>query len=462
MNALCPKPYRRGFFVLLSCCLVGLFSACGGQPGLDISQHASVSMSQSATQGASNSQLALQTVPMPATQTSCPATGSARPAVMRPLALGKHQNVVYIYNEIPLNTSIAYGRLKRYDVATGQKTEIVTSGLAIQQAQISADGQWILFISTPDPRGDRQHSGMLQLVRMDGQGLQTLYCFPALTSPPNPGVSAPSVQWSTDEKSVLITTGTNTTSTITLLDLATGKLTTELAITDNEELYHYTVLTWLDNTRAYIVKSGLQGPPPPITLYLLNIKTNRDTNGSDLEQVLTHAIRMSALSMDSSYDGKQLFVAYCLQAAGPFDTTIWKEPASGGSQQTLYHQSPSDCITYMRVISPTTLLMLITTYDQSGQTFGNQVWTMRTDGSDLKTLYTFPQPAAQNETNSLNAYTQFPWSDVSHDGRMYTIQTNNRETGLQTLLFGSLQGGAPTQFASTTRGSVSIVGWTTM
>src|SRR5260370_3811983 len=36
---------------------------------------------------------------------------------------------------------------------------------------ISADGQWILFVS-----GTASAPGRLQLVRMDGQGLQTLYC----------------------------------------------------------------------------------------------------------------------------------------------------------------------------------------------------------------------------------------------------------------------------------------------
>src|SRR2546425_7883583 len=176
----------------------------------------------------------------PALSTTCPANGTARPAVMTPLALGSHRNIVYVYNEIPPNTTISYGHIKRYDVTTGQKTTIVTSGLSIQHAQVSADGQWVLFLSQVDPRGDPNHSAMLQLVRMDGQGLQTLYCLPS-------SIMSASVQWSTDQKSALISTdASNSISTVTLLTLATGSLQTELHITDIN--YSYTVLTWLDTT----------------------------------------------------------------------------------------------------------------------------------------------------------------------------------------------------------------------
>jgi len=65
--------------------------------------------------------------------------------------------------------------------AMATKPKSTSSGLRIEQAQVSQDGQWVLFLSIPDPRGDSQHSAMLQLVRLDGQGLQTLYCFPTDT-----------------------------------------------------------------------------------------------------------------------------------------------------------------------------------------------------------------------------------------------------------------------------------------
>ena len=186
-------PSMCGFLVFLGCCLISLLAAVAPLKGL-----------KAAPLNSAGSLSPDQAVQMPATQTSCPADGTARPAVMKSVKLGKHPTIVYVYNEIPLNTSIAFGHVKLYDVTTGQKTVLVTSGLSIQHAQVSADGQWVLFLSTIDPRGDPHHDSMLQLIRIDGQGLQTLYCLPAAsyTQPTN-------IQWSTDQKSVLISTDVN-------------------------------------------------------------------------------------------------------------------------------------------------------------------------------------------------------------------------------------------------------------
>jgi hypothetical protein len=190
---------KSRLFLLLSIsggCLIALLAVLVPLIGLKI-----------APVSAADSLAATQTVQMPPTQTSCPANGTARAAIMRPVKLGKHPTIVYVYNEVPVNTTIAYGHLKLYDVTTGHKSVLVTSGLSIEHAQVSADGQWVLFLSQIDPRGDRQHESMLQLVRMDGKGLQTLYCLPA-----NVVSRATNIQWSTDQKSVLISTDDNTST----------------------------------------------------------------------------------------------------------------------------------------------------------------------------------------------------------------------------------------------------------
>ena len=379
----------------------------------------------------------------PALSTTCPANGTARPAVMTPLALGSHRNIVYIYNEIPPNTTISYGHIKRFDLTTGQKITIVTSGLSIQHAQVSADGQWILFLSQVDPRGDPNHSAMLQLVRMDGQGLQTLYCLPS-------GLTSASVQWATNQKSALITTDANrSTSTITLLTLATGSLQSELNITDTN--YSYTVLTWLNTTRAYVEKIGRLGPPPPITLYLL------DTGSHALTQVLQHSVRQSYLPIDSSYDSTKLFVSYCPTVVSPIATTISVGPATGGTQQTIYHQT-NICVQTLRAVTSTTLLMVGQRYTSTS--LFNQAWKMKPDGSGRTVLF---DTASNGTIYNLNVYTQFPWSNVSRDSSLYSLQTTtNNGSKLQTLDYASLNGGTPIQFAYTTSGSVDIVGWTTM
>ena len=412
-----PKKSRMFMLFLISGgCLIALLAVLVPLLGLKI-----------APASAADSLASTQTVQMPPTQTSCPANGTARAAVMRPVKLGKDPTIVYVYNEVPLNTTIAYGHLKLYDVTTGQKSVLVTSGLSIENAQVSANGQWVLFLSQIDPRGDRQHESMLQLIRIDGQGLQTLYCLPAGT------VSrSTNIQWSTDQKSVLISTDDNTsTSTVTLLNLATGKLTTELKITDKN--YYYSVLTWLDYTQAYIVRSGRFGPVPPIVLSILDTAKYNNPNGSNLKKVLEHSIRFSYLSLDSSYNAKQLFVGYCwmVGANQPFDTTISVGPATGGTQKTIYHQAPSICVQQLRAVTPQMLLMTVESVNIHTNAYNNQLWKMKPDGSGRTVLFNLPQNAT---TYHMNVYTQFPWSNVSRDGSMYTLQTTNQKNLLQTLV----------------------------
>ncbi|HEY4383914.1 MAG TPA: hypothetical protein VGN34_05480, partial [Ktedonobacteraceae bacterium] len=90
---------------------------------------------------------AQHTVAMPATLTSCPATGTGRALVTAPLASGTQQNIVYVDNEENKTTSKAIsGSLYRYDITTKAKTLIARiPAVAIENAQISRDGQWVLF-----------------------------------------------------------------------------------------------------------------------------------------------------------------------------------------------------------------------------------------------------------------------------------------------------------------------------
>lgn len=406
-----------------------------------------------------------QTVPMPPTQTGCPAENTARAAVMRPLARGNLQNLVYIYNEVPPNTSIAYGHLRRYDVSNGHKAELVTSGVRIDQAQVSADGQWVLFLSIPDARGDRQHSAMLQLIRMDGQGLQTLYCFPTATysGQTNSNRLPISIQWSVDEKSILVSVDTaNTTSQVFLLDVAGGTIR-QLFLDQNDTLYDYSVLTWLDKTHAYVIKQGLSGPTPPATIYLLDTSTATVAQPG-LTQIFTTDTRMSYYSLDSSYDGTLLYSSYCLQAASPFKTNIQVGPATGGPRHPIYEQQPTNCIQTLRAISQNTLLLLVEVANDTRTVYSSQIWTMNLLSNSTQSLATLTSPNSGQTGYSLNPTSQFPWSNVSRDGSDYALQAINPVATNQTILVGEIKGGDPIAVAVTNPGlsSVSLVGWTTL
>src|SRR5947209_5118347 len=157
--------------VLILClvgCLVFLFAASAPQSQVNAS---SISTSHTLR---------------PTYSTSCPPTGKANVAFMPSLTLGTHATIVYIVNEGTVSQPTA-GTLKRYDVVTGAKVEIVKlASTYISEAQVSANGQWLLFVA--HVAGQVK----LQLVRMDGQDLQTLYCG-------NPN----QVQWSTNQQLVV-------------------------------------------------------------------------------------------------------------------------------------------------------------------------------------------------------------------------------------------------------------------
>lgn len=458
------------FSGILLCVLLMLLTACsslpvgtGGQstptPGAGSASTSTPSVSQTPS---------AQTVPMPPTQTTCPTANTARAAVMRPLVLGNHANLVYIYNEVPSNTSIAFGHLRRYDATTGQKTDLATSGIQILQAQVSNDGQWVLFLSQPDPRGGSAVV-MLQLIRMDGQGLQTLLCLPYASSGSGP-LDAPAIsfQWSVNQQSILLSDATlsqtthQATSTITLLTVATGTLK-PLFLDQADDLYTYSIVTWLDNTRAYIVKQGIEGPTPPETVFLLDTTTATVAHPG-LVTILTSPTRFSNNSLDSSFDGTQLYSSYCLQAASPFNTNIQVGPAAGGTRHTIFQEQPADCVQMLRAIKPDTLLLLVVVSNSTGGSM--QVWTMGLPGGVMHTLATLTSalPGGSSQSYALNQTSQYPWSNVSRDGGTYALQEIDSTAKTQSIVIASLTGGKPTAVATTNPGnsSVSLAGWTTM
>lgn len=392
-----------------------------------------------------------QTVPMPQTQTSCPATNTARAAIMRPLALGNHQNLVYIFN------NNAHGLLRRYDTTTSQKTDIVTSGTQILQAQVSSDGQWILFLTKPT---GLTNIVQLQLVRMDGQGLQTLLCLPYvnLNSRPLPTPNI-SLQWSADEQTVLISYNAflpqtqQAVSSIDVLNVATGALKPAF-LDPADSIYLYTVITWLNNKDAYVIKRSISSPDVPAILFLMDTTTATVIHPG-LQQVLN--VPIGIFAMDRSTDGTQLFISSCIP---PSTQTLTAQPATGGTSQTIYTDK-SNCVQALQAISPHTLLLVVlasapVTYVPTGY----QVWTMQTDGSGKHVLNSLSVDVAYD----LNESSQSPWSSVSRDGTHYALQQAPDINGQSVILIGSLNGGNPTVIASTSgsSGTASLAGWTTM
>jgi eukaryotic-like serine/threonine-protein kinase len=424
------KKYGSLSFLLLGCLFALFLSACGAQ----------VPQIQQTSALASQSLLVNSINLSPQISTACPAAGKGRAAVLPHLSLGSHQNVVYTYNTFNNKGNPLSSTLKRYDVVTKTKTVIY----AVQQkfiagVQISADGQWVLFVAQQTVQGAQLSK--LQLIRMDGTHLQTLYCAPSINE----------TQWSTDQKLIVFSTISNGTESVDVLHATTGAVQTDLSVPAKNGV---NVRTWLDTKRIYITNTQIDQPPN--TIYLLDTSKGANQQLSNLPVVFHGAFA----DFDSSYGGSKLFINSCVCGYGDTGpSTITVRPATGGQGQTLF-AAPAYAVTSMRAVTPTTLLFIIDNFSIAGQAnqSHNGLWKINTNGTHITRLTT----DAPGSSSGFNSATQFPWSNVSRDNSTYALQTNTSQK--ETLELGSLSGGAPTTIAyiSGNGASLSFVGWTTM
>lgn len=421
---------HRFFLILLVCSLVAFLAACSprGTSNLSTSQEASSVATTKAT------------VPMPPTQTSCPPQGQGRPAVTAPITLGSDQNIVYVYN------TSATGSLQRYDVNKGQATTIVSlSNVKISDAQVSKDGQYVLFLS--------QVSGQpaIQMIRIDGQGLQTLYCGYRTNGVP-PSIS--DLVWSPNQQLAVFEEpnpgGGPGAPIVRLLNLSSGTVQTEITPTSRSG---YMLSAWLNNTEVYMTGYYTNQAAPPHDVYVLDVSMGPNQNNP--KQVAL--IQGYNWDINLTTDGKQLILNQC--GGSPNSGTcfapglISSQPATGGVLKIIY-ASHVHAVTQARIISATTLLFIIE-FDYDPTAGG--LWKINLDGSGLTELTGDGKFLSDIHT---------PWSSVSRDGRLYAVggYDDNMSSGQPVKLFyGSLSGGSATQFLLTNQGEdAQIAGWTTM
>jgi eukaryotic-like serine/threonine-protein kinase len=449
---------KRLFPSLLCCLLLTLLAACGSN---SLTGNSSSTQTLASGHGQSTSTQFINTgltQSLPPTPTNCPAAGTARAAITAHLALGSHANIVYIVNEQSGNTP-TFGTLKRYDTTNGQKTEIVKlPGTSISAAQLSADGQWLLFVAIVSKQA------RLELVRMDGKGLQTLYCASAASNGADPSSAISYIQWSSDQKLIAFDSYTDAGAALYILSIQSGTLQKDLSTVSAGMIYP--IRTWLDTTRLYIAGPMIDAPSG--ALYILDTSKGSNQTSADLQEVFDASSVLFCWDFDSSYNGQQLFTSQCHTTPNPQGpgednrngpSTISVQPATGGSAQTVLN-NPTLAIVGVRSVTASTLLLQ--TQSESVATANNGLWKVQANGSGLTPLINFGGGASANGLlGTLNRYNQYPWSNVSRDSSLYTFEEDQSST--VTLLFGSLNGGATTTIASISDGTqLSIVGWTTM
>ena len=447
-------PGRHIMFSCIVSSLIILLAACASTPpAAQQTPAARVPSTQAATAGVipttgKNATPVATTRPVPPVQTGCPAAGTGRPAVLAPLALGHDPALLYTAETQGSSTPLPVTTLFRYDATTGVKTVLLKfSQEFFLEPQISADGQWLLFVTTVSANAPAK----LQLIRMDGQGLQTLYCG-----------SIGSVQWSMDQRLVSFYSADKGNG-LYLLNLQSGSVQRVLDL--ESPLPFYALVTWLDATRLYLDNPGVDAPANSI--FILDISKGPDQKPGDLIPVFQapnpNSSPYAFINFDSGLDGKALFVSLYSRLKGSSGTpgapsSIKLLPAAGGKAHTLYTSSTL-AIPAIRVIDGNSLCLLVENFD--GKTGQNGLWKMNVDGTGLTRLTTF-----SNGINTLfNGIAQFPWSNFSRDSSLYAIWAATLQgfTTTDALLVGSLQGGTPTTIESAEAGGTqfAIVGWTT-
>ncbi len=248
-----------------------------------------------------------------------------------------------------------------------------------------------------------------------------------------------------------------------LLNLATGRL---LVVLQQTQLVDPTTGLgiavspgpWLDDKHFYL-EGAPNGPgDSPLTLYALDTAKGANQQARDFIKVYDYSGFW--MSFDSSADHSRLFVStfklsqVSLTRHGP--STIISEPALRGPSTVVY-TTPTLAIITVRVISRTTMLLLIE--NVNGDTSHNGLWKMQLDGTVLTRLTT----TGAGQMSSLNERSLSPWSTISRDGSTYALKISSNNGTTQSLLIGSLGGTSASTFATFSGiGSVAIVGWTTM
>jgi eukaryotic-like serine/threonine-protein kinase len=375
---------------------------------------------------------------MPITQTNCPSP--ARAAIRVPLAEGKRQNLLYTYN------TSKNGFLIRYDIRSGKKTTILNlNNATISDAQISPDGHFVLFVTQVNSQL------AIQMVRVDGQGLQTLYCVSRNTEPIN---FIDDLLWSPDQQQLLFRvqnpTDGEAAPLLQLLDLAHGSLRTVLTPSGNTG---YIPRAWSTPNQVYMQGYALNASDsvPPHDVYVLNTS----------KRSVRHVASIAGYDWDLSLtpDGKYLLLGQgaALPPQGqPQPPSLISEQAAYGGRLQVIYASHVYAVTQIQAISAKTLLFVLGGRFASGAR--NGLWKINMDGSGLTQLTSAGKLLSDQHTL---------WSDISRDGRMYAVasynSTANDDTGQSIVLYGSLNGGNTTVVDMTDVGNnPEIVGWTTL
>lgn len=412
---------------------------------------------------------------MPPTETSCPPNGKARPMVSAYLARGKSNNLFYF------DSTSGETLLKRYNPATRQISTVLSlHQTLVAEAQASGDGQWILFLAWSPTAWDPtygyrlQFPGKLQVVRADGQGLQTLICtdqtVPLRSHIGSFSIGTPS--WSPDGKHIAFDYAISSTYD------RPGRGGVDILDTDDGSLYDAypdkviqgtldgaMPLVWVDNTHLAVDHHLYydSNSPPLSGVYLLDTAQKRVyTSIKQLTQLVGEG---SAFCWDYALapDMRTLYSSDCPSSQGGLmprgNSHIVAHPLNGTAPRPLLSKSapPMFYATHIVAVTRTSIFFQVA-QETSGS--GYSIWRVNLDGTGLKQVI-----GTNTADHYVTPWIKTPWTNISRDMAWLSItdnSDNNKQRKLQVL---SPDSGSVTTLVTYSTNenlilSITIAGWT--
>ncbi|EFH81965.1 PD40 domain-containing protein [Ktedonobacter racemifer] len=370
----------------------------------------------------------------------------------------------------------------------------------LYSAQVSGDGQWIFFATQSANAQYGNITGVaadgevkLKAIRMDGKGLQTLYC----------GKNIGNFVWSPDGRQVAFfqTDGNSPQTAIANpgSPAATGGI--YVLNTDNTSIHvtytykfdsnnisssndnYYSPLFWADSTRLAVIQNevAFASPVPPHNVYLLDTTQQQIAQDNRQPRQIVDERSLFCWSYALAPDMQTLYHSQCPDTQGgiisPGVSLLVAHPFKGGSPETVLKEAypPFPSLLIGQIIAVTDTSIVFEAAQATGLSQGNMVkssptgtWRVNRDGTGLKEI--LPRQSSAYYLQASLPTETMPWDRVSRDSRWFvsTVGTLSSDGTMttQTLQIMSTQDGstvhklATYQQINTTQAPLGIIGWT--
>ncbi|GER91413.1 hypothetical protein KDW_55750 [Dictyobacter vulcani] len=448
---------RRLWTLLIALCLVlVVFASLGtwylrmqsGPAAIIKSTSTPVKTTRTTSKATATAKDSIVAATLPTYETSCPSTGQVRkPTLLNLSKRGNDPQLIYYSHFYDAINQKYSGALVRYSATNSNKVTLLQSDkFSIDQAVLSPDKQWILFSTSVSGQPAK-----LQMLRIDGQGLQTLYC----TSDP---VQINQLSWShfdeVETGHVFFDTWSNAIPQPPLpsqayqLDIQHGTLIQEKLAMQN--INQVIPIGWSSSTSVY-----LKGTDNSVYLYTLA------TNGKPAQSKLIHrGSSCDSYSQNATTSMQDLIMSHCIgmgngSCSGGCSNSGPSTITDLNTNTTLY-TSQDQAIVAINAIGNGAYLTLVRNINAARESPDNGLYLLDQDHHLTSIRKNDGSTFFFSQQSNLDIF-----CSSQYDCPYYALRLGSTQAvGMDQLAFGPTNGNGLTPFAQSQTASLSIAGWT--